>query len=125
MWKAYLKVIKKKLPHTLDILDRYHIVANLNKAVDEVRRREAKQMKALGYENVLAKSKYCFLKNPEKSGGGTECEAQRNLSVRFEERQGISAKGKLSAFLGISFTVSGVEILCPSGKCAHSDFIPV
>lgn len=65
MWKAYLKVIRKKLPHALHILDRYHIVANLNKAVDEVRRSEAKQMKAQGYENVLAKSKYCFLKNPE------------------------------------------------------------
>jgi transposase len=65
MWKAYLKVIRKKLPHALHILDRYHIVANLNKAVDEVRRTEAKQMKVQGYENVLAKSKYCFLKNPE------------------------------------------------------------
>jgi transposase len=37
MWKAYLTVIRKKLPEALHILDRYHIVANLNKAIDEVR----------------------------------------------------------------------------------------
>jgi transposase len=65
MWKPYLKVINKKLPQALHILDRFHIVANLNKALDEVRRAEAKSMKSCGYENVLNKSKYCFLKKPE------------------------------------------------------------
>ena len=63
MWKAYLKVIRKKLPNALHILDRFHIVAMLNKAVDEVRRNEAKQLKAQGYESVLDHTKYCFLKN--------------------------------------------------------------
>jgi len=37
MWKPYLKVIKKKAGHALPILDRFHIVAKLNKAIDEVR----------------------------------------------------------------------------------------
>ncbi len=63
MWKAYLKVIKKKIPQALHILDRFHIVAKLNDAVDEVRRTEAKRLKADGYEEVLKSSKYCFLKN--------------------------------------------------------------
>ena len=31
------------------ILDRYHIVANLNKALDQVRASEAKRLKADGY----------------------------------------------------------------------------
>ena len=65
MWKPYLKVIKKKLPHALHILDRFHIVAMLNKAVDEVRRQEAKRLKEEGYEDVLDNIKYCFLKNEE------------------------------------------------------------
>ncbi|MCZ6804440.1 MAG: transposase [Proteobacteria bacterium] len=30
MWELYLKVIKKKLPQVLQILDRFHIVAQLN-----------------------------------------------------------------------------------------------
>ncbi len=65
MWKAYLKVIKKKIPHALHILDRYHIVAKLNDAVDEVRRAEAKRLKADGYEEILKHTRYCFLKNEE------------------------------------------------------------
>jgi len=65
MWKAYLKVIKKKIPHALHILDRFHIVAMLNKAVDEVRREEVKHLKSEGYDEILTHTKYCFLKKEE------------------------------------------------------------
>ena len=65
MWKAYIKVIKKKIPNALHILDRFHIVAMLNKAVDEVRRDEVKQLKAEGYDEILKHTKYCFLKKEE------------------------------------------------------------
>jgi transposase len=63
MWKPYLKVIKKKAPQALHILDRFHIVMLLNKAVDEVRRQETQRLKRDGYEEVLTHSRYCFLKN--------------------------------------------------------------
>jgi transposase len=62
MWKPYLKVIAKKLPQAVHVLDRFHIVAKLNEAVDEVRRAEVRRLKAAGYENILARLKYCFLK---------------------------------------------------------------
>lgn len=65
MWRPYLKVIQKKLPHALHVLDRFHIVKKLNEAVDDVRRDEAKILKTQGYENVLNNSRYCFLKNPQ------------------------------------------------------------
>ncbi len=65
MWKPYLKVIKKKMPQALNILDRFHIVKKLNEAVDSVRKEESKQLKQQGYEPVLDKTKYCFLKNEE------------------------------------------------------------
>lgn len=65
MWKPYLKVIARKLPNALNILDRYHIVAKLGKAVDKVRRAESKRLESEGFENVLKRSKYCFLKRPE------------------------------------------------------------
>lgn len=65
MWKAYMKVIEKKIPQALHILDRFHIVAMLNKAVDEVRRTEVKQLKLAGYDDVLKHTKYSFLKREE------------------------------------------------------------
>jgi transposase len=65
MWQAYLKVIRKKLPQAIHILDRYHIVANLNEALDKIRAAEAKRLRAEGYEPHLRHSRWCFLKRPE------------------------------------------------------------
>jgi len=64
MWKAYIKVIKKKAPNALNILDRFHIVQKLGKAIDKIRAAEVERLAAEGYdEDVLKHTKYCFLKN--------------------------------------------------------------
>lgn len=65
MWKPYLKVIKKKAPQALHILDRFHIVANLNKAIDKVRAGEHRKLEEDGYEPVLKKTRWCLLKRKE------------------------------------------------------------
>ncbi|NJN70289.1 MAG: ISL3 family transposase [Nitrospira sp.] len=65
MWKPYLKVIAKKAPQALHVLDRFHIVVNLNKALDQIRASEARRMTREGYEEVLKHTKYCFLKRRE------------------------------------------------------------
>jgi transposase len=66
MWRAYLKVIAKKAPNAQHILDRFHIVQNLGKAIDKIRAAEVKRLAREGYdEGVLKRTKYCFLKNEE------------------------------------------------------------
>jgi len=65
MWQAYLTVLKKYAGQAVHVLDRYHIVAKLNKAIDEVRADEARRMKADGDEPVLKHSRWCLLKRPE------------------------------------------------------------
>jgi transposase len=65
MWRPYIKVIKKKAGQALHILDRFHIVAKLNKAIDEVRAGEHRQMQKDGYEPVLKNSRWCLLKRRE------------------------------------------------------------
>ncbi len=65
MWKPYLKVIAKKAGNALNILDRFHIVAHLNKAIDEVRAQEARELKEQGYEPILTKTRWLLLKNKE------------------------------------------------------------
>jgi len=44
MWRPYLKVIASLLPQALNILDKFHIVARLNAAVDSVRRAEVTRL---------------------------------------------------------------------------------
>jgi len=65
MWKAYLKVIAKKAPLAVHVLDRFHIMQKMSKAIDEVRAGEARQMKTDGYEPLLTHSRWCLLKRPE------------------------------------------------------------
>ena len=65
MWKPYLKVIAKKAGQAIHILDRFHIMAHLSKAIDEVRAGEAKELKEKGYDPVLTKSRWLLLKRPE------------------------------------------------------------
>jgi transposase len=65
MWKPYLRVIAKKAGHAIHILDRFHIMANMSKAIDKVRAQEAKELKDKGYDPVLTKSRWLLLKRPE------------------------------------------------------------
>ena len=65
MWQPYIQVIEKKAGQALHILDRFHIVAKLNKAIDEVRAGEYRQMNKDGYEPLLKHSRWCLLKRWE------------------------------------------------------------
>jgi transposase len=64
MWKPYLKVVAKKAGHTLHVLDRFHIMAHLSKAIDEVRAQEVRELKTQGEEPVLTKTRWLLLKRP-------------------------------------------------------------
>jgi transposase len=72
MWKPYLKVIARKAAGAVQVLDRFHIMAHLSKAIDEVRAKEAKRLKAAGYEPVLTGTRFCLLKRPENLTEGQE-----------------------------------------------------
>lgn len=69
MWAGYLKVIRKKAGEAVHILDRFHIMANMNKALDKIRAQEVKQLKSQGLDAVLKGSRWCFLKRPENLTG--------------------------------------------------------
>lgn len=62
MWKPYLNVIREKCSQALHILDRFHIVAKMNEALDDVRTAEARKMAAAGHEPLLKKTRWCLLK---------------------------------------------------------------
>ena len=65
MWQPYLKVIAKKAGGAIHVLDRFHIMAKMNKAIDEVRAKESKELVAKGYEPVLKRTRWLVLKRPE------------------------------------------------------------
>lgn len=77
MWEPYLKVVRECAFNAINILDRFHIMSNMNKKLDEVRRWETKVLKAQGIE-ILKGSRWCFLKRPAKLTD-KQCEKLKDL----------------------------------------------
>jgi transposase len=65
MWKPYLNVIAEQAGAAVHILDRFHVMKQLNQAIDEIRAGEARRLRQDGYEPLLKHSRWCLLKRPE------------------------------------------------------------
>ena len=65
MWGPYLKVIAKKAPNALNVLDRFHIMKKFGEALDLVRRQEVAAFKTKGQDNLLEHGRWALLKRPE------------------------------------------------------------
>lgn len=65
MWKPYLNVLAQEVSGAVHVLDRFHIMQAMNKAIDEVRADEARRLKRDGYEPVLKHARWCLLKRRE------------------------------------------------------------
>ena len=59
MWQPYMKAVEEIMPQADIAHDRFHTAKYLNKAVDDVRKKE------IINEEILKKTKYIFLKNKE------------------------------------------------------------
>ncbi len=60
MWQACMNAAKAKAPNADIVHDKFHIAAHLNEAVDQVRRRESKQLHSQGI-NVLKGTRQLWL----------------------------------------------------------------
>ena len=92
MWKPYLQVIKDRIGQAVHVLDRYHIVARINKALDAVRAGEHRQMEKDGYEPVLTKSRWLLLKRPENLTENQETKLKDLLKYNLQSVRGYLLK---------------------------------
>jgi transposase len=69
MWQPYLTVMAKKAGHALHILDRFHIVQHLNRAVDQVRRAESARLRGKPMAAKLRKMRWKLLRRGSRVRG--------------------------------------------------------
>ncbi len=69
MWQPYLTVMAKQAGHALHILDRFHIVQHLNKAVDQVRRAESTRLHGKPMAAKLKKMRWKLLRRGSRVRG--------------------------------------------------------
>lgn len=72
MWKPYLTVIARKASQAIHVLDRFHIASHMSKAIDEVRRDEARKLRENGKTPILTNSRWCLLKRRENLSAKAE-----------------------------------------------------
>jgi transposase len=73
MWDAYIKAVRDNfdLADGLIVFDRFHVAQHFNKAVDKVRASENRELKEENGKSILAKTKYEWLRNSERTDNRT------------------------------------------------------
>ena len=64
MWKAYRKSVEEWLPNAEIVFDKFHVVAHLGKALDEVRKSEARRLDK-DDSKILKRKRWVLLKGAE------------------------------------------------------------
>ena len=62
MWAAFLNVVRSRCSAAVHVLDRFHVMQLMNKAIDQTRRDEVRQLRAKGKAAVLTKTRWVLLK---------------------------------------------------------------
>jgi transposase len=83
MWPPYLKAIRIRASQAIHMLDRFHVMSMINKALDRVRASEARELRAKNQGEVLTNSRWLFLKRKE------------NLTERQHEKLAVILKQNL------------------------------
>jgi transposase len=89
MWQAYENSVRTHAPQAEIVHDKFHVAKHLNEAVDQVRRREHKRLKAEGDERLTG-TRQLLLFSPEKL---SEEKSQRLEALRRESLQTSRAWG--------------------------------
>jgi transposase len=123
MWRPYLQLIARHCTRALNILDRFHIVAKLNKALDEVRAGEARRMVREGYEPLLRKKRWCLLKRPENLTDHQRMSLRELLGYNLKSVRAYLLKEEFQLFQGLHLTGLGRQIprrlVHPGDALAH------
>ena len=97
MWRAYLTVIRKRAAHCLHVLDRFHIVAHLSKAIDKVRASEARDLRKRGRGELLKHSRWAILRRPENRTEKDDLKLNAILRANLRTARSVLLREKLYA----------------------------
>ena len=110
MWEPYLKVIREKCSEALHILDRFHIVAKMNKALDESPRRRIAPHGERRPDTAPEKVALAPAQAGRESEGRAALPTARSPPLQLEDRPGLPSQGSVPATLGLQLALLGREV---------------
>ncbi len=110
MWDPYINSTRKHLPDAdrKIVFDKFHIAKHLGEAVDLVRRRENKQLKAAG-DDRLTGTRYDWLRHPARMEPTTA--SSRRSRQQPKNSAGFSFEGGHDGVLSLSLRAPRAETL--------------
>jgi transposase len=83
MWKSYLTVVAQMAGLSLHVVDRFHVVMNLNKAVNQVRREESGRLRGRPLAKRLKKMRWKLLRRGSRVRGRARAKLESLLACRL------------------------------------------
>lgn len=83
MWQPYLSVMAAKASQALHVLDRFHITAHLNQALDQVRRAESGRLRGRPLAKRLQRMRWHLLKRGSRVRGCARVKLNALLASRL------------------------------------------
>jgi transposase len=113
MWPAYIKAVKKYYPEEVIVFDRYHIIQECNRMLDELRREEASKASLRERREVYKGVRYLLLKGEEKIEGDVEAKQKldRLLALNESLNTGYILKEELRTLWNCSSREEATEYL--------------
>ena len=84
MWRAFLSTAKDRASQAIHILDRFHVVKLLNQGIDEVRRAEARELRAKGDSVTLKNTRWVLVKRRKNLTGKQRGRLKELLRINLE-----------------------------------------
>ena len=111
MWQPYLKVIAKKVPQAIHVLDRFHVMQKMSKAIDKVRAGEVKQLLADGYEPILKGARWLLLKRPENQTENQAVKLRKLLQYNLKSVRSYLLKEDFQQFWTYTYPANAGKFL--------------
>ena len=98
LWRPYLAVVRKHLSQAVQILDRFHLTALLNKAVDQVRRGEGYALRDQRRGQRLKKTRWLLLKPRARVRGKARARLDAVIDSKLKTARSWSLKETFAHF---------------------------
>jgi transposase len=93
----YRAVVREQLPHAEIVFDKFHLIANYNEVLDEIRRRSQRESKHLGEEFVTGQ-RYNLFRRPAHLRHGAKTGLQKLLDANADLHMAYLLKEGLQQF---------------------------
>jgi transposase len=111
MWKAFRAVVAKRCSAALHVLDRFHVMQLMSKAIDETRRQEVRQLRAQGRAPLLTKTRWLLLKRPKNLRRGERGRLRELVRINLRSVRAYLLKEQFQHFWSYKSVAGGHRFL--------------